>query len=271
MLNESEQERFYRLPKEFFEDEFYKNSLDLTSVIIYSLLRDRYELSIKNKNSWIDKNGRVFCFYSREKMQLQLGKSERTIHKAIKQLKSVGLIEERRQGQGKANMIYVHQPRTLKKDYSRTLKNKGLDAEELSPNDNKNNDIKINEKEKSRDFNKSDKGISFSNYKDLISVEELYEYDSILSLIDYFQLLYKHYLNKDHPRLSFEQWEHVISGLLTDLTDEYGGDCEIDVEAESEMMKSYFEVKFNNCNYSLLHYISGDIRKLRYYETGYYF
>lgn len=96
--------RFFQMPKFLFEGEF-KEKLNNDSKVLYSLLRDRHELSLMN--NWVNVNNEVFLIYSREDMADMLGVSQPTLRKAIKQLKQSGLMEEERIGLNKANRIYL--------------------------------------------------------------------------------------------------------------------------------------------------------------------
>ena len=96
-------DRFYQMPKFLFEGELKGLSNDAR--VLYALLKDRHELSLKNQ--WINNKGEVYLIYAREDMQETLGLSENTVLKAVKQLRLYGLIQEERQGLGKPNLIYL--------------------------------------------------------------------------------------------------------------------------------------------------------------------
>lgn len=102
--NEYLENSFYQLPKELFCNSYY-TELNLTSKVLYALLLDRLSLSIKNK--WIDKNGNIYLAFSRKEVCDTLNLSNKTVTKAFKQLRDVKLIEERKQGFKKNNIIYV--------------------------------------------------------------------------------------------------------------------------------------------------------------------
>jgi hypothetical protein len=91
------------MPKFLFIGELKKLTNDAR--VLYSLLRDRHDLSIKN--NWIDDKGKVYLIFSRENMCDILGVSDKTVTKAINTLKKFRLIEEERLGQGKPNKIYL--------------------------------------------------------------------------------------------------------------------------------------------------------------------
>ena len=94
---------FYQLPKFLFDAEFSNLSNDAR--VLYALLRNRHEISIKNE--WYDENGEVYLYFKRNDMQSTLQLSENTVMKAMKDLKSNALVEEQRQGFAAPNKIYL--------------------------------------------------------------------------------------------------------------------------------------------------------------------
>lgn len=94
-VNDVKNNRFFQMPKFLFEGDF-KDKLNNDSRVLYSLLRDRHELSLLN--NWVNENNEVFFIYSREEMADMLGVSQPTLRKAIMQLKQSGLMEEERIG-----------------------------------------------------------------------------------------------------------------------------------------------------------------------------
>ncbi|SHH58598.1 Replication initiator protein A (RepA) N-terminus [Sporanaerobacter acetigenes DSM 13106] len=102
-VNDVNNNRFYQMPKFLFEGEFKNLSNDAR--ILYSLLRDRHELSMSN--GWINEKGEVYLIFTREDMSELLGCSQPTLRKAIKQLIGAGLMEEERQGANRPNRIYL--------------------------------------------------------------------------------------------------------------------------------------------------------------------
>lgn len=61
--NEVDSERYYMMPKELFINPKY-NKLTSDAKILYSVLRDRMELS--KKNDWINEVGEIYLIYTRE-------------------------------------------------------------------------------------------------------------------------------------------------------------------------------------------------------------
>lgn len=104
-LNDVRQNRFYQLPKFLFEGEM-KTALSNDAKVLYSLLRDRHDLSLSNR--WVNDNGEVYILFSREDMANALGCSPPTLRKIITQLIDNKLMEEERQGLNKPNLIYLN-------------------------------------------------------------------------------------------------------------------------------------------------------------------
>lgn len=64
------------------------------------------------KNQWLDGEGRAYIYYSLEDIMEALGCSNKKAITIMKELDSeagIGLIEKKRQGQGKPTMIYLKQ------------------------------------------------------------------------------------------------------------------------------------------------------------------
>lgn len=105
--NEAEQYSFYRIPKILFTDDRFK-AVSVEAKVLYGLLLDRMALSIKN--SWLDEDGRVFIIYTISDLMETLCCAEQKANKLLGELdstKGVGLIERKRRGLGKPNVIYV--------------------------------------------------------------------------------------------------------------------------------------------------------------------
>ena len=102
--NESEQFIFYRIPKVLFTDNKFKK-LSTEAKVLYGLMLDRMGLSIRNQ--WCDDNNRVYIIYTQEEAVDQLNYSRDKIIQLYKELDDIGLIERKRQGQGKPTWIYV--------------------------------------------------------------------------------------------------------------------------------------------------------------------
>lgn len=104
---EAEQYSFYRVPKVLFTAECFK-SLSCEAKVLYGLMLDRISLSIKNR--WFDEEDRVYIIFTVEEIAELLSCGTQKAVKLMKELDSrqgIGLIEKKRLGLGKPNVIYV--------------------------------------------------------------------------------------------------------------------------------------------------------------------
>ena len=104
---EAEQYSFYRVPKVLFTAECFK-SLSCEAKVLYGLMLDRMSLSIKNR--WFDEEDRVYIIFTVEEIAVLLNCGTQKAVKLMKELddnQGIGLIEKKRLGLGKPNVIYV--------------------------------------------------------------------------------------------------------------------------------------------------------------------
>ena len=102
---ESEQFSFYRIPKVLFTEERFRN-ISAEAKVLYGLLLDRMSLSAKN--GWQDKENRVYIIFTIEDIMEAMGCADQKAGKLLHELESkCSLIERKRQGLGKPNLIYV--------------------------------------------------------------------------------------------------------------------------------------------------------------------
>ena len=104
--NEAEQYSFYRIPKALLTDPRYKG-ISIEAKVLYGLLLDRMGLSVKN--GWMDNDRRVYIYFTQEDAMslMNCGKDKAT--KLFRELDKdgIGLIERKKQGQGRPTRIYV--------------------------------------------------------------------------------------------------------------------------------------------------------------------
>lgn len=104
---EAGQYSFYRIPKMLFTAECFR-SLSCEAKVLYGLMLDRMGLSIKNR--WIDEEDRVYIVFTVEETAELMNCGMQKAVKLIKELdaeKGIGLIEKKRLGLGRPNVIYV--------------------------------------------------------------------------------------------------------------------------------------------------------------------
>ena len=106
---EADQYSFYRIPKLLFTEEYFKK-ISVEAKVLYGLMLDRMSLSMKNQ--WFDTEGRAYIYYSLDDIMDAMGCSNKKAISIMKELdieSGIGLIEKKRQGQGKPTMIYLKQ------------------------------------------------------------------------------------------------------------------------------------------------------------------
>ena len=104
------------VPKIFFENEAYR-SMSAEAKILYGFLLDRVSVSLKN--GWKDDQNRIFIICTIEEIMEKIGCGNKKAIQLLSELEDkIGLIERKRQGLGKPNLIYV-------KNFIRTVDNTG--------------------------------------------------------------------------------------------------------------------------------------------------
>ncbi len=103
---EAEQYSFYRVPKTLLTDPRFKG-VSIEAKVLYGLLLDRMSLSVRN--GWMDKDRRVYIYFTQEDAMnlMSCGKDKAT--RLFRELDQggIGLIERKKQGQGRPARIYV--------------------------------------------------------------------------------------------------------------------------------------------------------------------
>jgi len=95
---------FFRIPRSLFlAPEFESMSND--AKLLYTVLLDRASLSAAN--CWVDRHGRVYIYFSLFVIQRTLGCGKAKALRLLRELEDAGLIERKKQGQGKPSIIYV--------------------------------------------------------------------------------------------------------------------------------------------------------------------
>lgn len=105
--NHADSYTFYRIPKILFTDSRFEK-MSVEAKLLYGLMLDRMALSIKN--NWLDDKNRVYIYFTIEDAceMLKIGNTKMIrIFAELDTTKGIGLIERKKQGQGKPTIIYV--------------------------------------------------------------------------------------------------------------------------------------------------------------------
>ena len=148
--SQAEQFSFYRIPKLLITSLEFKRVSD-SAKLLYGLMLDRMSLSIKN--GWVDDENRAFIYFTTNDVMEQMCCGTEKATKLLAELdveKGIGLIERKKQGQGKPAIVY------LKKFYvddngndrnARLSKTETPDFRESKSNYNKYNNTDFNDTE----------------------------------------------------------------------------------------------------------------------------
>ncbi|HGK7691129.1 TPA: replication initiator protein A, partial [Streptococcus pyogenes] len=137
---EAERFNFLKVPEILVDGEEFKG-LSAEAIILYSMLLKRTGISFKN--NWIDKENRVFIYFTVEEIMRRRNISKPTAIKTLDELdskKGIGLIERVRLGLGKPNIIYV-------KDFMSVFQVKGNDFQKSKNFTSEVKDVDLRSKE----------------------------------------------------------------------------------------------------------------------------
>lgn len=160
--NEAEQFAFFKIPKLLFSAPEFKD-VSIGAKLLYGLMLDRMRLSVMN--GWYDENGRAYIYFTINDISEQLSCGSEKANKLLFELddeKGCGLIERKKQGQGKPTVIYLKKFITdvSRKTELQTTENQISRVPEIENQDfgkSTSNNTNINKK----DFNNTDINISY--------------------------------------------------------------------------------------------------------------
>ena len=205
---EAEQFSFLRVPKVLLQHESYKH-LSAEAKLLYSLFLDRVGISMKN--GWMDNQKRICIIFTIDEIRdcLNCGRG-----KAIQLLneleENAGLIERRRQGLTKPNLIYVKSLIRIidengnvnfLKFGSETTRSSKIEIQEVQETDSNNNELNKTEKKKTE--------ISFLPERGMKGMEEGDRYaDFFRKSLDYSSLVQSNPMDRD-----------ILAGILALLVE----------------------------------------------------
>ncbi len=115
---QAEQFSFYRIPKALFTEPNFRE-LSTDAKVLYGILLDRMSLSLKNQ--WLDAQNKVYIIFTVEEIMDALNCANQKATRLMVELeKRAGLIERKRQGLGRPNLIYV-------KNFAATINSKSCE------------------------------------------------------------------------------------------------------------------------------------------------
>ena len=123
--------KYYQMPKVFFTNEKYKK-LSNDAKILYALLHDRLQVSIKNK--WIDSTNSLYFIFTNQKLSEILNVSPRKITTIKKELMDTNLLVQKQKSFNAPFHLYLMKPEITVDDmYQMNQTESGADLLRVSP------------------------------------------------------------------------------------------------------------------------------------------
>ena len=97
----------------------------------------------------------------------------------------------------------------------------------------------------------------------------LYSLEDVQSVFKYYFETYEFVFEKVHPVVTVKQIRDIIEKMPYVLN---GEETMIDISVDDyEMMiDQHFVTKYKKCDYNIIHFFSGRVRELRYFESCYW-
>ena len=146
--DEAEQYTFYRIPKVLFTAPGYRRIFS-DAKILYGLMLDHMGLSVRN--GWLDDLNRVFIYFTLEDALEYLCCGHTKAVSLFGELDKNGLIERKKQGQGKPTIIYVKnfirkpEIQTSEKRKSKVPQTGSQDFQKTATNNTERNKTELND------------------------------------------------------------------------------------------------------------------------------
>lgn len=272
---EADRYSFYRVPKALVKaDLFQKMSGD--AKLLYAVLLDRMSLSIKN--GWQDKDGNTYIFCTIEEVMDSIHCARQKAVKLLDELEQdFQLIQRRRQGLGKPNLIYVkdlyaglsqsnyfkyenHTSESLKNELPVVPKSNGSNTEKINKTDNNKTDLiysaELQEEEQYRSY--------FREKLELSILEQNYPMDKAV-LHEILELLVETVTSrKKFLRICGEEKsKEVVKGRLMKLDSshiQYILECLKENSTQIRNIKQYLLATLYNAPVTVDSYYSAQVR-----------
>lgn len=257
---EADMHSFYRIPKLLFTNDYFK-ALSNDAKILYGLMLDRMSLSVKNQ--WFDVENKAYIYFSVEDIMELLNCGKNKAVKIMQELDDetgIGLIEKKRQGFGKANIIYVKnfviedivEEKPLQEftnQTSRIPKNKPLEVYFSNPNNNKYNNTYENNTESNLI-----PSVTQESKDDTISCDEMEQYyilaETVKQNIDYDVLLQ-----------SYPNEGQLVQGIYELIVETVAYTGKKLVIASNELPTEFVKNRFMKLNFMHIQYVISSMKK----------
>ena len=219
---EAEQFSFYRVPRLLIKDERFKG-LSSDAKLLYGLMLDRMSLSMKN--GWLDDENRAYIIYTVDAIMEDLGCSKPTCTKIMRELDSdngIGLIEKKRRGLGKPDIIYVKNFASIpdekeEKEPSNPDISKEVKESDLKREKNLTSESKETEPQEVNDFvpnynntnynNQSHNDINYTNPINQSGSEDNPDRTDVMEAVNAYIELIKENIEYEH-HMKYDDWQN---------------------------------------------------------------
>jgi hypothetical protein len=103
----------------------------------------------------------------------------------------------------------------------------------------------------------------FENAKDKLKTSD-YEKENII----YYLQKYQKVMNHEHPKLKLKQWQKVINNIVIAEDNRTSKNEELLGKLFEQVVDKHFETPYKNCDYNIMHFISGQVMINRYFEVN---
>ena len=201
-VNEMYGEKFYQIPKVLFTNPLYKEGLSSLEKLAFGLLKDRFSLS--KKNGWFDEHGQIYFVFTQENLMEIFDCSKQTASNVKKNLIKVGLLEVKKRGQGKTDLLYLKKPIVTESDIykidkaesvgaveesknqtSRSTKNRPLEVPKIDANDTDLKDIDFKDTKNLSIHNEEIESLLAKHFKNELTIDWIDGFYKIFDLYAY--------------------------------------------------------------------------------------
>lgn len=205
---EAEESSFVRVPKLLLQDETFQG-ISAEAKLLYCLLLDR--TGISRRNGWKDEHDRIYIIFTVAEIQEKMNCGNKKAIQLLDELETkIGLIERKRQGLGKPNLIYV---RSFYRTVDETGERHFLKCQNETSGDVKNEHQEMSESHSNNtDINKTDishTDLSFIPVRETKGMEEVREYENYFRTQLDFDILLKNNI----------YYRETLQGILDLLVD----------------------------------------------------
>jgi hypothetical protein len=225
---------------------------------------------------WCDKTSRDdgWFYKSYSEWEEELFLTPYQIRKYTRDFKSIGLIDTKiKKANGVVTVHYFVRREALKQWIVKNFNNGLLNNFTMESENFSQSLTEITTETTTKTNNKVNKGASFGSsalkFSDYLTQhpEELNNAE-IIEAIEYYLNKYEECTGKVHPNLKPSQWQNVSTNIL--IFDRETKFEDITLEQIEPVIDRHFATKYDNCDYNILHFVSGDIIRNRVYEEGNY-